>query len=50
MAKKFTHKRDKKTGAVTVVELEKLTRAQKKSTKLIPYTKAPGKIAKALWH
>lgn len=51
MAKKtYTHDRDRKTGEVRVVEAVTLTRAQRKSTTLIPFTKAPSKIARALWH
>jgi hypothetical protein len=51
MAKKVVgHVRDEKTGKVTAVDMT-ATRAQKKSEKnLIPFTKAPGRIARALWH
>lgn len=48
MAKKtYTHERDRKTGEVRVVEA---TRAQRKSTTLIPFTKAPSRVARTWWH
>lgn len=50
MAKKaYGYTRDKRTGKVTVVELPPATKAQQASLKLIPFTKAPGRIARALW-
>lgn len=42
-AKTYTHIRDRKTGKITVVEA-------KAAVPLIPFTKAPSKIARALWH
>lgn len=51
MAKKtFTHAVDPKTGKLKVTEEPKLTRAQRKSLTEIPFTKAPSKIARILWH
>lgn len=51
MAKKtYVHVVDGKTNKIKVVEAT-VTRAQRKSTEnLIPFTKAPGRIARALWH
>lgn len=51
MAKKtYTHELDPKTGKPKVAEVPKLTRAQRKSLTEIPFTKAPSKIARILWH
>jgi hypothetical protein len=51
MAKRtYTHEVDPKTGKPVVTELKNLTRAQRKSLTLIPFTKAPSKIARILWH
>lgn len=50
MAKKtFGHVKSR-SGRPVVVELAAATKAQKASLNLIPYTKAPSKIAAFLWH
>lgn len=51
MAKKtYTHVIDPKSGKPVAVEIPKMTKAQRKSLTEIPFTKAPSKLARILWH
>lgn len=50
MAKKTYGHVEGKDGKPVIVEIAAATKAQKASLQLIPLTKAPSRIARALWH